>query len=208
MTISAHNHWAWGGPKDGVKSRADCIQMLVRCAGGDGNMLLNIGPEPTGAIEDCQINRLKEIGAWMAKYGESIYGTRGGPYKPAKHLACTRKGDTIYLHILAWPQDVLTLPPLPAKIVQTSLLTGGTAKVSQTDEGIEISVPKADRQPIDTIVVLQLDRPTIDIAPIAISGRGNSLTTGKKATASNVFQNSEAFSAKMAGNDATRWANR
>ena len=208
MTISAHNHWAWGGPKDGVKSRADCIQMLVRCAGGDGNMLLNIGPEPTGAIEDCQLERLKDIGAWMAKCGESIYGTRGGPYKPTKHLACTRKGDTVYLHILAWPQEVLTLPPLPAKIVQTSVLTGGTAKVSQTDEGIEISVPKADRQPIDTIVVLRLDRPTIDIAPIAISGRGNSLTTGKKATASNVFQNSEAFSAKMAGNDATRWANR
>jgi alpha-L-fucosidase len=166
MTISAHGQWAWGGPKDGVKSQADCIQMLIRCAGGDGNMLLNIGPEPTGAIEDCQLERLKEIGAWMAKCGESIYGTRGGPCKPAKHLACTRKGDAVYLHILAWPQEVLTLPPLPAKIVQTSVLTGGTAKVSQTDGGIEISVPKADRQAIDTIVVLRLDRPAIGIAPI------------------------------------------
>ena len=208
MTISAHDQWAWGGPKDGVKSLADCIRMLVCCAGGDGNMLLNIGPEPTGAIEDCQINRLKDIGAWMAKYGDSIYGTRGGPYQPAKHLACTRKGDTVYLHILAWPHDVLTLPPLPAKIVETSVLTGGTAQVSQTDEGIEISVPKADRQPIDTIVVLRLDRAAIDIAPIAASSRGRSLTAGKKATASNVFQNEEAYAAKMAvdGDDATRWA--
>ena len=132
------------------------------------------------------------------------------PLQAGQALACTRKGDTVYLHILAWPQDVLTLPPLPAKIVQTSLLTGGNAKVSQTDEGIEISVPKADRQPIDTIVVLRLDRPAIDIAPIAASSRGNSLTTGKKATASNVFQNNEAFSAKMAvdNDNATRWANR
>ncbi len=208
MTISAHDQWAWGGPKDGVKSLADCIHMLIHCAGGDGNMLLNIGPEPTGAIEDCQINRLKDIGAWMAKYGESIYGTRGGPYKPAKHLACTRKGDSVYLHVLAWPEEVLRLSPLPARIVETSLLTAGSVAVSQTDDGVEISVPKADRRAIDTIVVLHLDKPAIDIAPIAVSRWGRSLTEGKKATASNVFQNEAAFSAKMAvdGDQATRWA--
>ena len=44
----------------------------------------------------------------MAKYGESIYGTRGGPYKPTKYLACTRKGETVYLHVMAWPEDGLT----------------------------------------------------------------------------------------------------
>ena len=129
MTISASGQWAWGGPKDGVKPLAACLQMLIRCAGGDGNMLLNIGPEPTGAIEDCQVERLKEIGAWLAKYGESIYGTRGGPYKPAKHVVSTRKGHTVYLHVLAWPEEVLKLPALPAKIVKSSLLTGGRAQV-------------------------------------------------------------------------------
>jgi alpha-L-fucosidase len=208
MTISAHDQWAWGGPKDGVKSLADCLHMLIRCAGGDGNMLLNIGPEPTGAIEDCQVNRLKQIGAWTARYGESIYGTRGGPYKPNKHLACTRKGDVVYLHVLAWPDEALRLPPLPAKIVESRLLTGGDVKVSQTDDGIEFSVPKADRQPIDTIVVLRLDKPAIDIAPIAVSPRGHSLTAGRKATASNVYRNEEAFSANMAvdNDDTTRWA--
>jgi alpha-L-fucosidase len=208
MTISAHDQWAWGGPKDGVKSLADCIHMLVRCAGGDGNMLLNIGPEPTGAIENCQIERLKDIGAWMAKYGDSIYGTRGGPYKPAKHLACTRTGDTVYLHVLAWPEEVLRLPPLPARIVESSLLTGGSVAVSQSDDGIEIGVPKADRRAIDTIVALRLDKSAIDVAPIAVSRWGRSLTEGKKATASNVFHNEAAFAAKMAvdGDQATRWA--
>lgn len=172
MTISAHNQWAWGGPKDGVKLLADCIRMLVCCAGGDGNMLLNIGPEPSGAIEQCQIDRLKDIGAWMKKYGESIYGTRGGPYKPTNHLTCTRKGNTVYLHVLTWPDDVLRLPPLPAKIVRTSVLTGGSATVRQSDSALEITLPKADRHPIDTIIALQLNKPAIDIAPIDPSKRG------------------------------------
>jgi alpha-L-fucosidase len=209
MTLSASSQWAWGGPKDGAKPLAACLTMLVRCAGGDGNMLLNIGPEPTGAIPDCQVERLREMGAWLAQYGQSIYATRGGPYKPAKHLVSTRKDRTIYLHVLAWPEESLTLPALPAKIIESSLLSGGQLRVSQSAAGVEITVPKSDRQPIDTIVVLQLDKPAIDIAPIAVSSVGQSLTVGKTATASNVFQNMVAeYGPKMAvdDDDATRWA--
>ena len=50
MTVSAHNHWAWGGKNDGVKPLAPCLLMLIRGASGDGNVLLNVGPEPTGEI--------------------------------------------------------------------------------------------------------------------------------------------------------------
>jgi alpha-L-fucosidase len=208
MTISASGQWAWGGPKDGVKPLAACLLMLIRCAGGDGNMLLNIGPEPSGAIDSGQVERLKEIGAWLAKNGQSIYATRGGPYKPAKHVVSTRHGHTVYLHVLAWPEEVLTLPALPARIIGSSLLTGGQVQVSQTDAGIEISVPKSDRQKTDTIVMLQLDKPALDVAPIAVASVGQSLTVGKKATASNVYENDEAFGAAMAvdDDDATRWA--
>ncbi len=208
MTISASGQWAWGGPQDGVKPLADCVLMLIRCAGGDGNMLLNIGPEPSGAISNGQAARLKEIGAWLAKYGQSIYATRGGPYKPAKHVVSTRQGHTVYLHVLAWPEEVLTLPALPAKIVKSSLLTGGQLHVSQTAAGLEITIPKSDRQKIDTIVMLQLDKPAIDVAPIAVSSLGQSLTAGRSATASNVFENEAAYAAAMAvdDDDATRWA--
>ncbi len=198
MTISAHNHWAWGGPEDGVKPLSACLLMIVRAAGGDGNVLLNVGPTPEGLIEPCQVERLKEIGAWLAKYGESIYGSRGGPYKPKKDFASTRKGKTIYVHVTDWPEETLVLPPLPAKIVHSSVLTGGTATVKQTETGLEIAVPKADRQEIDTIVALDLDRPAMEIQPITVHRPGKSLTFAKPATASNVYQNSSAYSAAKA----------
>jgi alpha-L-fucosidase len=35
---------------------------------------------PTGEIAPEQVERLKEMGAWLARNGESIYGTRGGPF--------------------------------------------------------------------------------------------------------------------------------
>jgi len=200
MTISAHNHWAWGGANDGVKPLSACLHMLIRGAGGGGNVLLNVGPRPDGLIDPEQVARLKEIGAWLAKYGESIYGTRGGPYKPAQHVATTRKDNKVFVHILAWPEETLKLPPLPAKIIKAS------ARFEQTGTALTITVPAADRQPIDTIVTLELDRPAIAIAPITVAAE--SLTTGKKATASNVFQKNHRYGAAKAvdGEEETRWA--
>ena len=143
MTLSAHNQWAWGGPADGVKPLTACLPMLIRAAGGDGNTLLNVGPMPTGEIEPAQADRLREMGQWLAKYGESIYGTRGGPYKPAKHVVSTRRDNTVYLHILGWPEEILKLSALPAKIATASLLGGGSVDFKQTADGVEISVPKS-----------------------------------------------------------------
>ena len=172
--------WSWK-PNDTIKSLKKCIDILVRCAGGDGNLLLNVGPMPTGEIEPRQVQRLKEMGQWLAKYGETIYGTRGGPWRPAPWGAATCPGNTVYVHILQWPVatgrhgdspvesdstgrgDTIALPALSKKIVSSKVLTGGTATVKQTDGGVEISVPATERQELDTIVVLTLDGPASEI---------------------------------------------
>ena len=177
MTIC--HQWAWK-PNDNLKTLKQCLQTLVYCAGGDGNLLFNVGPMPTGEIETRQVERLKEMGAWMKKYGETIYGTRGGPYMPTKQMAATRKGNTIYVHVLAWNGDSLQLPALPAKVVKSLAVTGGEVKVAQTDSGIEISLPKANQQAIDTIVALELDKPAIEIAPLAGAGDDMPVTVKKK----------------------------
>ncbi|MFZ1935806.1 MAG: alpha-L-fucosidase [Thermoguttaceae bacterium] len=157
LTITSWQ-WSWS-PTDPVRSLKACLQTLVKVVGGDGNLLLNIGPKPDGSIEPQQVKRLKEMGQWLAKYGESIYGTRGRPFPRGAWGAATYKGDTVYVHILDANLDTVTLPPLAGKIVGSSVLTGGTATVKQTEKSIEIAVPKADRQEIDTIVALKLDGP-------------------------------------------------
>jgi len=205
MTIC--RQWAWK-PEDKMKTLAECLQVLVRTAGGDGNLLFNVGPMPNGQIEPRQVERLQEMGQWLSRHGETIYATRGGPYKPAKHVVSTRKGNTIFLHVLAWPEEVLKLAPLPARIVGSRAITGGAVKVHQTGEGVEIAVPASDRQEIDTIVALEIDRPALDIAPIAVSSIGQPVTEGKKATASNVFRKDNHYAAAKAvdGDEQTRWA--
>ena len=73
-----------------MKSLKECIQTLLQVVGGDGNLLLNVGPMPDGRIEPRQAERLAEIGRWLERYGDGVYATRGGPFQPghwARQLA-------------------------------------------------------------------------------------------------------------------------
>jgi alpha-L-fucosidase len=103
------------------------------------------------------------MGDWLDHYGESIYGTRGGPFARAAWGGATYNGDTIYLHILNSESGVIALPPINAKILSSRVLTGGTAAIKQTGDSLEISVPKTDLQEIDTIVALKLDSPAKEV---------------------------------------------
>jgi len=202
MTVSAHNAWAWGGANDGVKPVAACLDMLIRGAGGDGNILLNVGPRPDGVIDPAQANLLKEIGVWLAKNGESIYGTRGGPWKPTKSLTSTRKGNVVYLHVIKSENGQVELPALPAEIKSAALLNGGKVEFSQKDGKLSITIPQSALEPMDTIVKLELDRPAMDIPVLTPA-------SDIKATASNVFQGQkEEYGPQQAfDNDPqTRWA--
>ena len=127
MTLGTQ--WSWK-PNDIIKSAGEVISLIARTAGGDGNLLLDVGPMPDGRIEPRQVEVLKQVGAWMKKNGDSIYGTRGGPWKPTPSITSTRKGKTIYVHILKWPDGPVKLPGIPAKIVSAKVLGGGKSRSS------------------------------------------------------------------------------
>lgn len=165
-TTIVNGAWGWQ-PNAEVKSLAHLVQLLVKAAGRDGNLLLNVGPRPDGTIDPAQAERLREIGAWLRKNGESIYGTRGGPFLPAAYGVSTRRGNTIYLHILNWPAERLRLPALPAKVVRATRLDGAATNFVQDETSLVLSVPAEARDAIDTIVKLELDRPASGLAPLA-----------------------------------------
>ena len=158
---------AWGyQPNMKPKPLEEYIQLLAKVAGRDGNLLMNVGPDQNGRIDALQVQRLREIGAWLGKYGESIYATRGGPFLPGDWGTSTHRDKTIYLHVLKWPADQLVLPAIPAKVIHASVLTGGKVSVSQDDQAVKISLPAAARDEMDTVIVLELDSTANNIQPV------------------------------------------
>ena len=164
--ITICDQWAWK-PNDKMKSLKECLQTLVQTAAGNGNLLLNVGPMMDGRIETRQVARLKEMGGWLTKYGESIYGTKGGPYIPNKIFAATRKSNKIYLHVFAREADELAIPsPGDAKILKAYFLNGNVVKFSQAATGVKIELPLKLPDEVSNVIVLDLDKNAEEI-PVA-----------------------------------------
>ena len=103
--ITICTQWAWK-PDDILKSKSECIQTLVKTVGGDGNLLLNVGPKPDGTIEKRQADRLLEIGDWLSRYGITIYGTHGGPVPPQKWGVSTQSDNKVYIHVVKMEKQI------------------------------------------------------------------------------------------------------
>jgi len=148
----------WSYRTDGkVKPFAECIRNLVACATGDGNLLLDVGPDSFGVIPADQANRLSQIGDWIRKYGFSVYGTEGGPFRNGSWGGCTFKGKKVYLHLFEAAPDLIELPAFREKLLSVKNLTGGNVKVTAENGKVQIRSTSKDRNLPDTIIELTFD---------------------------------------------------
>ncbi len=69
----------WGystaNPVETFRGARSVINELCIILSMNGNLLLNLSPTGTGAINDQQRTALKEVGKWLAVNGEVVYGT-------------------------------------------------------------------------------------------------------------------------------------
>lgn len=142
------------------------LDNFIRSACGDGNYLLGVSAPSTGRMDPAIIDKLAESNLWLQRYGESLFETRGGPYKRTTIYGATCKGKRIYLHVFDRKLTDLKLPPLPARIVRCSMLNGGEATAAQDHDGLRVKIKPSDTELPSTIVVLDLDRSAEAIRPV------------------------------------------
>lgn len=149
--------WGFNIGDSNYKIPADLERKLVRAAGNNSNLLLNIGPMPNGEIQQEFVTRLHAVGEWLSKYGDSIYGTRGGPIASGDWGATTQKNNKVYVHVLNWAAPLLALPPFATKISGAhSLLDGSPVEFTQNPDGVVLKVPPLNNDETDRVVVLTL----------------------------------------------------
>jgi len=152
-----NNSWGFNLTDDKYKSAKQVIHLLVNTAGRNANLLLNVGPMPNGKIQEEFTDTLAAVGQWMNTYGETIYGTTGNVIKPQPWGIITRKGQTLYVHLLNDPGAAfILLPGINGKIKSLSTYDSGEKlKFTQKPEGLLIEVQK-DPQEIDKIIKIEL----------------------------------------------------
>ena len=152
-----NNSWGFNIGDSHYKSPEQVEEMLVRAAGNNSNLLLNIGPLPNGEIQEEFATRLRAVGEWMSHYGDSIYGTRGGPLAPADWGVTTQKGDKVFVHVLNWNSPLLALGPITRKISGAALMSDSSrVQFSQSDKGVVLTLPAETGKEVDRVIVLTL----------------------------------------------------
>lgn len=148
--------WGYKIVDQNYKSEKTLIHYLVKAAGRNANLLMNMGPQPNGELPAAALGRLKAMGDWMKTYSETIYGTRGGDVSPRDWGVTTRKGNKLYVHILDLPDRGLYLPLTTQKVKSAALFKNKKpVKFIQDKEGVLLELPQVPSD-IDYVVELTL----------------------------------------------------
>ena len=107
--MTVNESWAYNPADTRWKSPRQLIQTLCEVAGRGGNLLLNVGPTGDGRLPPELTERLAALGPWMDRNAESIIGTEPGLEPWQCYGPSTRRGDTVYVHLLLRPYDTVTV---------------------------------------------------------------------------------------------------
>ncbi len=158
-SLTMNGAWGFNITDRNFKSVPDLIGYLVRAAGNDANLLLNVGPRPDGTIQPEAVERLREIGRWLETYGPTIYGTRRGPIAPQKWGATTQRGQTVFVHVLDGSITTLSLPALGGRVVKATLLGRNLPlPLAVSDAGLLLTLPAPAAGEPDRVVALEMAR--------------------------------------------------
>lgn len=129
---------------DSYTPAKELIRLLISTVARGGNLLLDIGPAADGTIPVIMQQRLIDIGQWLKRNGEAIYGTRAfirdkkdEGINPAtnKDMFFTRKGKDLYVICTTWPGGNIVLKNLRLKADVRATIPGTNAVVGLRGSG-------------------------------------------------------------------------
>jgi alpha-L-fucosidase len=170
LCMTTNDSWGYQGNDKNYKTPNQIIRILVDCISMGGNLLLDIGPKEDGSIPPEQENILRELGRWMKKHQEAIYGTVAGISKDYFYgpSALSKDRSTLYFFLENQPTGPILIKGLKNKINRVWVLGNGTkleTKImmkqywSQVPGLVYIDVPSQVLDKQVTVLAVLLDGP-------------------------------------------------
>lgn len=152
---------SWGYHRDEAswKSVEQLLLMLIDSVSKGGNLLLNVGPTGRGEFDARVLDRLAGLGQWMKRHSRSIYGCTQAPveFKTPQDCRLTYNPDKkrLYIHVLAWPVQELSVDGLTGRVDYAQLLNDASeVRVHEGESTLVLKLPI--RKPDVTIPVIEL----------------------------------------------------
>lgn len=166
----AHS-WGYSGYEKEWKSTGQLFESLISNVALNGGFTLNIGPRADGSIPYESQSRLHDLGTWLSKYGEAVYGNTGIKLAVNQHdwgkITRKKNTNTVYLHVFNWPLDrILRVTGINTKPTKIELLHGDKAQELTFDQNgplLHINLPNQASDPY--VSVIRLSYTSLTLAP-------------------------------------------
>jgi alpha-L-fucosidase len=162
VCMTMNTSWGYKYYDDNWKSTETLIQYLADIASKGGNFLLNVGPTAEGLFPQPSVERLKEMGEWMKRNGESIYGTTASPFFKLFWGRCTKKisgkDQLLYLHVFDVPENgKILVPGLKNEVKSVQILRDGI-EIPFNDLGNDILIDFSGQraEPYNTVLKMEI----------------------------------------------------
>lgn len=153
--------WAWSDKE--IKSFPVVLRQFLNCVCGDGNYLLSVGVKANGDFDTPEKTRFAQLGEWLEKYGESVYKTRGGPWRPGTWGGSTYRENIIYLQFLnPQSEDTLKLPFLGNRVMDMVSLNGHGVEMHQDEEWIAVHLTSDNKDDVETVKLI-MENPVTEL---------------------------------------------
>lgn len=157
---TTNNSYGYNKNDHSHKPAVHFVRLLAKAVARGGNLLMNIGPMGTGAIDTNDVKILKGIGRWFDVNGESIHGCGRTPLQVQSWGETTLKGNTLYLHVFEWPENgELILGGANGEVSKAYLLSNKNMKLKVKRIGLDlkIEVPKISPDTIDAVLAVEFN---------------------------------------------------
>jgi alpha-L-fucosidase len=166
---TTNESYGWHQGDASHKPPGHFIELLAKAAARGGNVLLNVGPMGNGKIDPKDVAILEGVGAWMKLNGEAIRGTERTPLPVQAWGESTRRGNTLYLHVLSWPRKGrILVGGLKSAVKRAYLLAEpgrrGTLVARRAGQlDLLVQGPARAPHPVNTVIALELEgEPVVD----------------------------------------------
>lgn len=157
--MTMNGSWGYKKSDRNWKSSEDLIRNLIDIVSKGGNYLLNVGPTDEGLIPQASIDRLADMGKWLAVNGEAIYGAKASPFEKPAWGRYTRKEGKVYAHIFDWPGDGKISTAMDEGEIRKCYMLAdigeASLKTKATEEGTSIVLPGEKVDEIASVLVIE-----------------------------------------------------
>ena len=103
--MTLNRNWGHHAGDANYRSPREVIELLIRCTGAGGNLLLNVGPRADGTIPEGEADILRRAGAWLGRNRAWLPRATRSPFSWNNSCHLTTRADRVYLHFHSSPPE-------------------------------------------------------------------------------------------------------